>query len=422
MEKVESSKKEFSKSLSRAAQAYRKRDFVRFKALLKRADAIAMRLRNAGGHNTSRFCGEIAGAFFRIRDYARGRQWLNRVYQSKDKDIKVLERFLTSRDDGVVIAAIRAAAGSGSEAVAVKVALQAAESKNLSVRLASFRTVARIGSVKAAQDLYKRFQLRKQAYPVKEEAALYRMVGAVKNAVSPTELYSRYRRVARERKGQSVEVLRLAIAEALIISGARGVNRFLGQIWRSQVSMRLPLARLLARGSAADVRPFIRSVLPGSGQDLFVALMRGWARAGVQHRYLELYMRAVNRFEGMGISPAPLLEGMMGIPAAALRPVLKRYLNKEKLDFNTAVALQRLLIKGRDTGLISDLLGSMKRKNEDIQYLSVMVGVLGELGSKEAVPLLERYLKHDAPGLRLLSAQSLKKITGKTYTYQGFGD
>ena len=167
---------------------------------------------------------------------------------------------------------------------------------------------------------------------------------------------------------------------------------------------------------------FIRGILPLTSQDQYLSLLKACGRIGFDAAALPLFRTGFDRFREYGVSPAPLVDGLAGLPADAQLGELKRLLGLPVLDFNTLAAVNRVAAPLRAAALAPLVHARMARSGVDLQELSLLVDLLGELGNRESVAVLEPLLKHRMPGIRILTAKSLQKLTGREYPVQGFDE
>jgi len=123
----------------------------------------------------------------------------------------------------------------------------------------------------------------------------------------------------------------------------------------------------------------------------------------------------VLKYGGMTEKPdAVVALGMIGDPRA-VEPLLEflKYSKNVHLRTETVKALGRIGDK-RATPALINVLGS-----DNPSYMRAGAAkALGEIGDKRAIPALEKALKDKYSYTRSQAAQSLKKITGKDYSYE----
>ena len=106
--------------------------------------------------------------------------------------------------------------------------------------------------------------------------------------------------------------------------------------------------------------------------------------------------------------------GMIGDPRA-VEPLIEYLKYSKNVHLRTEIvkALGRIGDKRATPALITVL------ESDSPSYMRAAAAkALGEIGDKRAIPALERALKDKYPYIRSQAAQSLKKITGKDYTYE----
>ncbi|MBU4561071.1 HEAT repeat domain-containing protein [bacterium] len=106
--------------------------------------------------------------------------------------------------------------------------------------------------------------------------------------------------------------------------------------------------------------------------------------------------------------------GMIGDPRA-VEPLMEhlKYSKNDHLRTEIIKALGRIGDKRATPALINVL------ESDSPSYMRAAAAkALGEIGDRRAVPALEKALKDKYSYTRSQAAQSLKKITGKDYTYE----
>lgn len=395
---------------------------MRFGSHLREANRLALRAFETGWNNSA-YAGTVAERFLRAGEYQLFESWLRRVLASRDRDLRVVRKFLAVGNFNAVRAAITVLGETRLPGEARAIAALAGKSDILDVRLAAYAALGRLGDAAALDPVLARFAGRRQPLPVVEEVALYRMLGGSRDPRHLGLLAARYETVGRERQDpRSLRTLKDAVIAAVAALDAPVAIPFLTRVWRDEPGARTLLAAAMENTTRKEFLSFIRGILPLTSQDQYLSLLKACGRIGFDAAALPLFRTGFDRFREYGVSPAPLVDGLAGLPAEVQLAELKRLLALPVLDFNTLAAINRIAAPLRAAALAPLVHARMARSGIDLQELSLLVDLLGELGNRESVAVLEPLLKHRMPGIRILTAKSLQKLTGKEYPVQGFDE
>ncbi|KAB0671507.1 hypothetical protein F6V30_02705 [Oryzomonas sagensis] len=158
----------------------------------------------------------------------------------------------------------------------------------------------------------------------------------------------------------------------------------------------LPLAELFAQ-HAAD---------PGRGKKIMAIARFGLEQLAAQEEFLEFVLESLGAVNG--VSP----RGALALVAAGGQAALNRAVEKMALTDNPAVRKKLIQLLGRQgESAVASILPML---NDNRWYVvRNLAAILGDIGSRAAVPELERCLRHSDGRVAKETIRSLAKIGGR---------
>lgn len=158
----------------------------------------------------------------------------------------------------------------------------------------------------------------------------------------------------------------------------------------------LPLAELFAQHTAD----------PGRGKKIMAVARFGLEQLAAQEEFLEFVLESLGTLNGVS------LRGALAIMAAGGQATLDRAVEKMALTDNQAVRKRLIQLLGR---LGESAVASILAMLNDSRWYVVrnLAAILGDIGSRIAVPELERCLRHPDGRVAKEAIRSLAKIGGQ---------
>jgi len=167
-------------------------------------------------------------------------------------------------------------------------------------------------------------------------------------------------------------------------------------IARHEPALVLPLAELFAR-HAAD---------PGRGKKIMAVARFGLEQLAAQEEFLEFILDSLGAANG--ISP----KGALAVMAVGGQPAISRAAEKLAATDNLAVRKKLTMLLGR---LGESAVASILPMLDDSRWHIVrnLTAILGDIGCRDAVPELEKCLRHSDSRVAKEAIRSLAKIGGQ---------
>lgn len=388
-----------------------------YRTATQAADSWARKAYRAGPRLSS-WCRTIAEQFRRVLRYDLMQQWLQRILATRDKQVAMIEAYLKRPRPQVVRAAIAALGKSGDRRLVSRLGQRLLKEDSLDTRFTLIQALAELGFPGAADYALQRLRGSEQRLPPEEERRLYALLGRVGGAPAEQYLLQRYSRIGVERKDNPSirSMLEKSILLALTACGGKPALDFLQDCLGNDSALaqyRKVIAEGLGSMRRANPGELLRRLDALGEQDLSAQVAKAFAQAGAtgQEQYL---LDKLARYRKAGKDYSRLVKALVKAPFPRTRNALLGLLSDPRLDFNSAALLVPVIERHQPQEAVPLLLARAK-KEKDLNLLSLMLDMLGKLKAKPAVPLLERYLKHGAPGVRLVAASALQTITGKRY-------
>jgi HEAT repeat protein len=113
----------------------------------------------------------------------------------------------------------------------------------------------------------------------------------------------------------------------------------------------------------------------------------------------------------------PLVRALVLLNDPSIGPRLLEIFS-ELEEFEGLALLCQYFEKNGVTAAIAPALTRLSQER-DLDRLALLIDLLGALGAVDAVPALEPLLEHRAAGIRLIAANVLERLTGRSYPVRG---
>jgi len=350
-------------------------------------------------------------------------KWLSKIKYTHDKNYSAVFSFLNYKNPFIKRVAIGALAESGSKLMAERFLRMYSAETGLQTRLALLNGLAKLKIKVSTKPIHKKLSDKTVSLSLSELKIGYRTLGKIGARAEAKYLVNQFQRY-KNNYPQFVKYEREMKQELIAAIGHIGGDyalKFFSRATEKGSNLSNYRRDIIKAVSGIKVRGADSLVIALSKNKLNSDIVDNTlAVIGVEKKNISYVVSKATKMFDNGKDIYLLLRSLKKHHYNNYKHFLSRVLVSDKIGFNSLTVIAEILTKYTGVEFIPKIIVKLKRV-KDLQVMSILVRLLGDLGSNDAVTILKKYLKHDAPGISFLASEALKKITGKEYKSNQFG-
>lgn len=379
---------------------------------------------NLGVKKTS-YCQDIAVRYRNLKEYSYMGKWLSKIKYTVDKNYGVVISFLDYKNPFVKRVAIAALAESGLKKMSSRFMKMYSRETGLQTRLALLKGLMKLKLKVPTQLIHQRLKNKKIPLSSLELRICYRTLGRIGAKNEVRYLISQFKGF-KVNYPQFLKYEKEMKQELIVAMGHIGGSlalRFFSQAKNNKSELFGYKEEIIKAAAGVKVKgsdSLVITLAKKSGSvdsDLVAGTL---AAIGVSKNNIPYVVSKAQKMFTEGKDIYLFLNSLKEHHYKNYDNFLKTVFASNKLGFNSLTVAAEIITKYAGVEFVPQIISKLKRVN-DLQIISILVRLLGDLGSSDSVVVLKKYLQHDAPGVSFLAAEALHKITGKKYKSNQFG-
>lgn len=365
---------------------------------------------------------ENADIFYRLQRFDLLRIWLSKIADTYDKNYKLIDKYLKKKNSPAVNAAVIALIKSRRKDLLPWLGRKLIVTGDLNLRQSILKYFRYTGDAGALKYLLKFRVMNSGKMNNEERRLLYLAIGSLGKWPEERLLLGLLAKM-KKASGLRSRLLRDSLVYAVCECGGLPTLRFFKKHTKKHgflYAVRQKTADALIKMKYADPGPFLFYLESSGDKGIHKSVMNVLAKRKVPGGS-EFLIKTYEKYKKSGGSMYALARAAEKQEYRKVKQIFIDLLKRNDIGFNTASVAFLVLKREKDNSSEKIVLNRIS-KEKNLQIVSLMINYLGEIKSVKSQNVLKTFLKHSAPGIRFLASESLSRITGRKYKFEGFSN